>query len=612
MSAVVLALAAAIVVIFDSNTRLFADYADGYRTEQVLKLPDAAKVWRQEAWQRDDFLAQVRLGDLYSTNQSISPGESKAPGFYDPVEAYVWYFMALRPAHDYSVTDEENAYYVIDKIRYAAENNAQEIFDSLTFEQRLDARARLLYILSNRGAEGYLALGRIHANFDAGPSSRLPPYLVCKRSVWVRWAPLRWLWSFFSWFLPVSNPHQPYWDWIAKYPDNQNLDDPIILPDNTLCVGLKVPEKPTLDQLQDVNNWQANGQAAAKGNGVVALNGGAGNNVGGNANAGGGQLYIARNGGPNVAIGDAGGAPLNARNGAANMGIGDAGGVPLINAGAGGGVPLATAGNGTGGAAPSWVFVRNDVEALVYFMIAQRLGHPLAGAYVQAERELIKYYSSDASRIIAEAEKRSRFWTPPYEYYPGITAKGRLHSDESLPSLEQRIALNRVARELPFPAVLEALEFRGYITHARFCRPVPVCVRGAIVNFQKAMGWEETSVLSSIQTVRLIQMAAVDGDAIAQNRLGVMYANGIGVTQNFVRAEYWFSKSANQRFPDALYNLYVLYMVGPNGVDPDDNKANTYKSLAMNAGFNPARCELMDLLRQSDAAGHDHPLGARR
>ena len=67
--ALVVTIAAAVVLLVDSNTASFADYADGVRTEQAMTLPDAVKVWRKEAWQRDDFLAQIRLGDLYSTDR---------------------------------------------------------------------------------------------------------------------------------------------------------------------------------------------------------------------------------------------------------------------------------------------------------------------------------------------------------------------------------------------------------------------------------------------------------------------------------------------------------------------------------------------------------------
>jgi TPR repeat protein len=263
-----------------------------------------------------------------------------------------------------------------------------------------------------------------------------------------------------------------------------------------------------------------------------------------------------------------------------------------------------------GGRGMSSVFVANSSEALTYFLIAQNLGHPLAAAYVANERAALKY-NTDAARLIADAEKRARFWTAPYEYYPGITAKGELHSDESLPSVEARLALRRV-REIPLSSIVEALDFRGYRMLPRLCGPPPVCLNRATTQFQTANNWEPTGYLSPVQTVRLIQMAAVDGDAIAQDRLGIMYAKGIGVEQNFVRAEKWFIKAANQRYPDALFNLSVLYRVGPNGVDQDQPKSDSYRAQAERAGYAMARCELLDLLKLADSAGHERPEGGSR
>jgi TPR repeat protein len=185
------------------------------------------------------------------------------------------------------------------------------------------------------------------------------------------------------------------------------------------------------------------------------------------------------------------------------------------------------------------------------------------------------------------------------------------HSDESLPSLEERIALGRVMSELPPRAVAEAMCFRGYLK-GRLCGGPPPAFRFAVIQFQKAFGFEPTGFPSPSQQVLLIKMAADAGDAIAQDRLGIMYAKGIGVARNFVRAEYWFIKAANQGFPDAYYNLYVLYKVGPNGIEPDEHKAVSYATRAIAALYNPASCELLYLLDQPDGPGRDRPGRGRR
>lgn len=584
VSAVVLALAVAIVVVFDSNTRLLADYADGVRAE-TLNLPDAVKVWRQDAWRQDDFLAQVRLGDIYSMNQSFGSNESKNEKYLDRVEAYVWYFMALRPGHDYRADDTGGSYDALYNIRSAALDNAKDIYYSLTFEQRLEARARIIYVLSSRGGEGYLALGRILGMFDTR-SSPVDGYTeICRLSRWDSWfsRPLWWLWATMT---GNPYPHPKIWEWVKLSADNQDYYG--LRRYDSECEGQIEPPRPQ-DDLAMVNPQGAGGVPA----GSVPLN----NN---------GQNLPS----PTVSIGG---------------GSGDSGAVSTVNTGGGmggngalGGMSPRVADGGMGGmgdpfnnfdSVPS-VFTSDVSEALTYFVIAQSMGHPLAGSYANAERKFLRDTRPDAGRLIADAEQRARYWYPPFEFYPGGTVGGIAHSDESLPTLEQRLALGRM-NELPPMAVVEALNFRGYLKR-RFCAAPPVCFREAVVQYQKAFNFEPTGFITPPQVVLLIKMAADAGDAIAQDRLGIMYAKGIGVAKNFVRAEFWFIKAANQGFPDAYYNLYVLYKVGPNGVEPDEHKAVSYATRAIAAAYNPSKCELLFLLDQTDGPGHDHPGGARR
>ncbi len=598
VSALAATLAVAIVVVFDSNTRLFADYADGYRTEQGLTLPDAVKVWRQDAWRQDDFLAQVRLGDLYSMNQSLAPGESKNASFLDPVEAYVWYYMALRPGHDYRADDSQSSSDALYNIRSNALNNAQELYYSLTFEQRLDARARILYMLSSRGAEGFLTLGRIHSSgmyINNGPSNK-PLVLQCMNSSWNRWYS-SWLWWLWSSLTGKPYPHMPVLKWVPNTKDYWDLRL-----DDYQCQGAEPPPEPA-------DNFALPSSGSSSMSGAMALNSGGSSSLpmtSPNTSIGPSQQSTMSGGGGSDAV-------ATVSPGGSSFGSSSSFSSSYSN-GPSGSWGGSSSGYGYGSSfsspVPS-VFVSSDSEALTYFVIAARMGHPLGNAYANMERSAIKYYNPDASRIIADAEKRARFWSPPFEYYPGSTAGGMPHTDESQPSLEQRIALARIG-ELPPVAIGEALDFRGYLKRRGCGAPPPVCFRRAVTQFQTALGLEPTGFLTPPQIVRLVQMAAVDGDAIAQDRLGIMYAKGIGVPQNFVRAEKWFTRSANQRFPDALYNLYVLYKVGPNGIEPDEHRAVSYSAQAIAAGYNPTISELRELLNQAGDAGRDHPVGARR
>jgi TPR repeat protein len=48
---------------------------------------------------------------------------------------------------------------------------------------------------------------------------------------------------------------------------------------------------------------------------------------------------------------------------------------------------------------------------------------------------------------------------------------------------------------------------------------------------------------------------AEQGDADAQYRLGVLYANGYGVPKDYVQARQWYEKAAAQGNTIAQYNL---------------------------------------------------------
>ena len=103
--AVLRALVAGVAFAAAGAVSLAADYADGNYALNHISLEAAVRVWRQAAWQNDDFLAQVKLGDIYS-NSSDSR-------YFDPVEAYVWYFIASHNKNGRSRNWDEDAAPVI-------------------------------------------------------------------------------------------------------------------------------------------------------------------------------------------------------------------------------------------------------------------------------------------------------------------------------------------------------------------------------------------------------------------------------------------------------------------------------------------------------------------
>ena len=64
------------------------------------------------------------------------------------------------------------------------------------------------------------------------------------------------------------------------------------------------------------------------------------------------------------------------------------------------------------------------------------------------------------------------------------------------------------------------------------------------------------------EAVRWYRMAAEQGEAGAQNNLGVMYANGDGVLQDYAEAVRWYRMAAEQGNATAQNNLGVMYENG--------------------------------------------------
>jgi len=66
--------------------------------------------------------------------------------------------------------------------------------------------------------------------------------------------------------------------------------------------------------------------------------------------------------------------------------------------------------------------------------------------------------------------------------------------------------------------------------------------------------------------------AAEQGSASAQSSLGVLYASGRGVKQDFCAAAEWYRRAAAQGHPKAMSNLGVMHHNG-TGVEQDFGEA---------------------------------------
>jgi len=62
--------------------------------------------------------------------------------------------------------------------------------------------------------------------------------------------------------------------------------------------------------------------------------------------------------------------------------------------------------------------------------------------------------------------------------------------------------------------------------------------------------------------MRWFRLAADQGNAEAQNSIGLMYLKGQGVPQNYTEAMRWYRRAANQGLPEARHNIGYLYAHG--------------------------------------------------
>jgi len=86
----------------------------------------------------------------------------------------------------------------------------------------------------------------------------------------------------------------------------------------------------------------------------------------------------------------------------------------------------------------------------------------------------------------------------------------------------------------------------------------------------------------------VLKAQAEKGDVEAQSDLGLMYAIGQGVSQDYTEALKWYRKAAEQGDALALYNLGVMYHEG-HGVPQDDAEADKWFRKAAEQGYTGPR-----------------------
>lgn len=81
---------------------------------------------------------------------------------------------------------------------------------------------------------------------------------------------------------------------------------------------------------------------------------------------------------------------------------------------------------------------------------------------------------------------------------------------------------------------------------------------------------------------------AEQGHPLAQTQLGLMYYNGIGVSQDYVEAAKWYRRGAEQGYAFAQLALGLMYGLG-EGVPQNYSEAYVWTSLAAAQGLVDAK-----------------------
>ncbi len=482
-----------------------ADVAECERSYQYGRKDEAIRLCRRAAWQENDFFAQIKLGDIYSAKRQDDKG------YYDPVEAFVWYFLATRNSAIFDHVHVDQAADAVVSRLAAADASSREIYRDLLQDERIDVRNRITYIESCRGGEGFILLGQLH---DPKVAERHGGYSTAPLQI-----------TDVYWRRPVGGR------------------GPVMAPARPVQVQ---PSYPT-------------GSGGTTGSGYP--------------------------GGPSSSYGSTYGGNFWGNKLCSSsdwMGW-------LTGSSCGSRTTTDSSGN---------VFGPSAIEAMVFYQLADRAGHPIAKTYVEALKGYNGDYATGSdqkpqnSDVLAKA--KALRWLAPFEFYAaetrlrGETPSGLVHSDECMINSRRAQALALGEKLIPQQIRRDMLQFLGFYRGDDLTR--------AIAKYQDFLGDPQTGNLTPVQLTRLIQIGAVRGYARAQRCLGVMYVKGIGVVTDFVRAEKWLLAAAEQGDGEAMYALSELYTQGADGIDKSEDRAVRYRQGSASAGFTPVKAEFLRLL----------------
>jgi TPR repeat protein len=123
-------------------------------------------------------------------------------------------------------------------------------------------------------------------------------------------------------------------------------------------------------------------------------------------------------------------------------------------------------------------------------------------------------------------------------------------------------------------------------------------------------GWEAYTARNYGEAVAAWRKAANAGHARAQNGLGVLYRDGLGVPKDLKQAARWFQASANNGYAYGMYNLGLAYRDGA-GIAGDDIEAYKWLLLSITVNFDEQAVLESNLLARRMSAAQIEEARAR-
>ncbi len=188
---------------------------------------------------------------------------------------------------------------------------------------------------------------------------------------------------------------------------------------------------------------------------------------------------------------------------------------------------------------------------------------------------------------------------PPPEAAPTPTAKTSA-SDPALndflkAQIDQRPLKSRIQPDAALPSQIKSVESRAFEGVAEAQHDLAALYTagqgGVKTDFARAAQWFEE--------------AANNGVANARYNLGVLYHQGLGVTQDTSKALNWYKAAAGQNHPEAQYNLGIAYIEGVGTTYSPEKAAANFESAAR-AGIMEAAYNL-GLIHENGLLGNPAP-----